>query len=170
MKDDSLQHDNLETENTTSRRAFLKRAGLVAAGVALAGAVLAQDDENAGAMTQAANKGLIDLGPVTAFKPNSVTDHTSDAGAFISSTADGLIALSPSCTHQGCTTRYQATTNDFACPCHGARFAADGSVTRRPGRGPLSAYPLQVRNGHVFVNTNKLIQRSSVKKSDFLKI
>ena len=171
MNDDSLQHDSLETENTTSRRAFLKRAGLVAAGVALAGAVLAQDDdENAGAMTQAADKGLVDLGPVTAFKPNSVTDHTGDAGAFISNTADGLIALSPICTHQGCTTRYQASTNDFACPCHGARFAADGSVTRRPGRGPLSAYPLQVKNGHVFVNTNKLVQRSSVKKSDFLKI
>jgi cytochrome b6-f complex iron-sulfur subunit len=166
IQNEALEHD----ESTTSRREFLKRAGLVAAGVALAGAVLAQDDENRGAMTQAANKGLVDLGPVTAFKPNGVVDRSGDAGAFISRTADGLIALSPVCTHQGCTTRYVSGTNEFACPCHGARFAADGSITRRPGRSPLAAYPLQVKNGRLFVNTNKLIQRSSVQKSDFLKI
>lgn len=172
--DDPIQPDGPETEDTTSRRAFLKRAGLVVAGLTLASTVLAQDDqdddENIGAVTQAANKGLVDLGPLTAFKPNSVTDRTSDAGAFISSTADGVVALSPICTHQGCTIRYQRGTGDFACPCHAAGFAANGSVTRRPGRAPLSAYPLQVKNGHLFVNTNKLVPRSSVKKTDFLKI
>jgi cytochrome b6-f complex iron-sulfur subunit len=172
MNNDDTHNETLEQdESTTSRREFLKRAGLVAAGLALSGAVLAQDDdENQGAMNQALNKGLVDLGPVTAFKPNSMTDHTRNAGAFISRTADGLIALSPVCTHQGCTTRYQASSNEFACPCHGAGFAADGNVTRRPGRAPLAAYPLQVKNGHLFVNTNKLIQRSSVQKTDFLKI
>jgi cytochrome b6-f complex iron-sulfur subunit len=170
MNDDT-QTQNLENdEPTTSRREFLKRAGLVTAGIALAGAVLAQDDENQGAITQAANKGLVDLGPVTAFKPNSLTDQTGKAGALISRTADGLIALSPVCTHQGCTPRYSSASNTLMCSCHGAQFATDGAVTRGPARTPLSAYPLQVKNGHLFVNTDKLIQRSSVKKTDFLKI
>lgn len=171
MNDIDTTQNTLENDETaTSRREFLKRAGLVAAGLTLAGAVLAQDDENTGAMTQPMNKGLVNLGPVTAFKTGSVTDRTKDSGAFISRTSDGLIALSPVCTHQGCTPRYASSTNDFACLCHGARFAADGSVVRGPARSPLAAYPLQLKNGHVFVNTNKVIQRSSVQKTDFLKV
>ncbi len=165
-KTEILEHD----ESATSRREFLKRAGLVAAGLALSGAVLAQDDENQGAINQAASKGLVDLGPVTAFKTSSIVDHTTDAGALISRTADGLIALSPVCTHQGCTAHAQSGASALVCSCHGAQFAADGSVARGPARTPLSAYPLQVKNGHLFVNTNKLIQRSSVKKTDFLKV
>jgi cytochrome b6-f complex iron-sulfur subunit len=171
MNDDTKNESLDNAESATSRREFLKRAGLVAAGLALSSAVLAQDDdENQGAMNQAANKGLVDLGPVTAFKPNSVTDQTSKAGTVISRTADGLLALSPVCTHQGCTPRAGSGTNELVCSCHGARFAVDGGVTRGPARTPLSVYPLQVKNGHLFVNTNKLIQRSSVKKTDFLKI
>ena len=154
----------------TSRREFLKRSGLVAAGLALSGAVLAQDDENRGAIAQAANKGMIDLGPVTAFKAGSLTDRTKDSGALISRTSDGLIALSPVCTHQGCTTHYASDANNLVCSCHGARFETDGSVARGPARSPLAAYPLQVKNGHLFVNTNKLVQRSSVQKTDFLKV
>ncbi len=158
-----------QNESATSRREFLKRAGLVAAGLAVSGAVLAQDEENRGAITQAANKGLVDLGPVTAFKASGIVDHTKDAGALISRTADGLIALSPVCTHQGCTPHAQSGST-LVCSCHGAQFTADGGVARGPARTPLATYSLQVKNGHLFVNTNKLIQRSSVKKTDFLKV
>jgi cytochrome b6-f complex iron-sulfur subunit len=170
--DNDIQTELLEQdESATSRREFLKRAGLVAAGLAVSGAVMAQDDdENQGAITQAANKGLVDLGPVTAFKASSIVDRTKDAGALISRTANGLIALSPVCTHQGCTPHAVSGASNLVCSCHGAQFTADGGVARGPARTPLSAYPLQVKNGHLFVNTNKLIQRSSVKKTDFLKV
>ena len=171
-------------DSTTTRREFIKRAGLVVAGLtlaggALAGVGLAQDEQNendddddamnnAANTIQATNKGMVDLGPATNFKLGSVTDRTSTTGAFISHTASGLIALSPVCTHEGCTPRLSGTT--FACPCHGAHFGADGGVLRGPARTPLSVYPLQIKNGRVLVNTNKLTRRSSVQKSDFLKV
>jgi cytochrome b6-f complex iron-sulfur subunit len=170
MNDDTRNESLENDDSATSRREFLKRAGLVAAGLTLSSAVLAQDDENRSAITQAANKGLVDLGPVTTFKAGIIVDRTTDAGALISRTADGLIALSPVCTHQGCTPHSVGGANELVCSCHGARFTVDGGVTRGPARTPLSTYSLQIKNGHLFVNTNKLIQRSSVKKTDFLKV
>jgi cytochrome b6-f complex iron-sulfur subunit len=41
------------------------------------------------------------------------------------------------CTHLGCTFPWNATEQEFQCPCHGSRYAADGSVTRGPAPLPL---------------------------------
>ena len=48
---------------------------------------------------------------------------------------DGVYAISIVCTHLGCIVT--PTTGGFECPCHGSRFAADGSVTRGPAPQPL---------------------------------
>jgi cytochrome b6-f complex iron-sulfur subunit len=42
----------------------------------------------------------------------------------------GLYAVSMVCTHLGCVVK--STAEGFECPCHGSRFAADGSVTKGP--------------------------------------
>lgn len=47
----------------------------------------------------------------------------------------GVFAISTVCTHLGCIVK--ATAEGFECPCHGSRFAADGSVTRGPAPQPL---------------------------------
>ncbi|HSB10116.1 MAG TPA: Rieske 2Fe-2S domain-containing protein [Blastocatellia bacterium] len=44
--------------------------------------------------------------------------------------ADGVYAISTTCTHLGCVVK--ASAGAFECPCHGSRFAADGSVTKGP--------------------------------------
>ncbi len=44
--------------------------------------------------------------------------------------AEGVHALSIICTHLGCVVKN--TPEGFECPCHGSRFAADGSVTKGP--------------------------------------
>ncbi len=44
--------------------------------------------------------------------------------------AEGAWAVSTVCTHLGCIVR--AGTAGFECPCHGSRFAPDGSVTKGP--------------------------------------
>ncbi len=49
--------------------------------------------------------------------------------------AGGVFAISTVCTHLGCIVR--PTADGFECPCHGSRFAADGSVTRGPAPSPL---------------------------------
>lgn len=49
--------------------------------------------------------------------------------------AEGVFAISTVCTHLGCIVR--PTADGFECPCHGSRFAADGSVTQGPAPQPL---------------------------------
>jgi cytochrome b6-f complex iron-sulfur subunit len=156
-----------------SRRDFLKFAGATLAVIATGSLGLADDDDDEGkqgSMNSAVGKGQIDLGPISSFKLGSMTDKTASAGVMISRTANGLIALAPVCTHQGCVPKYAGVAQQFICPCHNARFANDGAVTNGPARTPLSRYALTLKNGRVIVDTNKLIQRSSVKTSDFLKV
>ena len=158
-----------------SRRDFLKLAGVTLAVTATGSIGFADKDDNddegkQGSMTTAVGKGQVDLGPVSSFKPGSVTDKTAMAGVMISSTPRGLIALAPVCTHQGCAPKYAGAAQQFICACHNARFASDGAVTNGPARTPLSRYAVTLKNGRVIVDTNKLIVRSSVKASDFVKV
>ena len=41
------------------------------------------------------------------------------------------------CTHLGCTFPWNEVDQQFQCPCHGSRFAPDGSVQRGPANRPL---------------------------------
>jgi cytochrome b6-f complex iron-sulfur subunit len=176
---DSILSNNVQTaEPINSRREFLKRSGLALGALTLgAGLALADDDEDEGkgdddegsGKIQAAGKGIIDLGASSSFKVGSVLDHTKDAGAVISSTANGLIAVAPICTHQGCATAWNAATQTLNCPCHGAQFSTIGAVLRGPTHTPLARYALQIKNGHVLIDTNKLIRRSKIQTSDFIK-
>ncbi len=47
----------------------------------------------------------------------------------------GVYAISTVCTHLGCIVK--GTSDGFECPCHGSRFAADGTVTKGPAPTPL---------------------------------
>lgn len=62
--------------------------------------------------------------------------------------ADGVYAISKICTHLGCVVRN--TGSGFECPCHGSRFAADGSVTKGPAPKQLSWYKV-TRTGSDYV-------------------
>lgn len=51
---------------------------------------------------------------------------------------DGELRLfSAKCTHMGCTVAWNAGDAVFACPCHGSRFASDGTVVNGPAARPL---------------------------------
>jgi len=54
----------------------------------------------------------------------------------------GFAAISTRCPHLGCAVR--ATRDGFACPCHGARFDAQGAVQHGPARRALVWYALYV--------------------------
>ena len=43
----------------------------------------------------------------------------------------------PRCTHQGCVLRADTALGTWDCPCHGSRFAADGTVIQGPATTPI---------------------------------
>jgi glycine/D-amino acid oxidase-like deaminating enzyme/nitrite reductase/ring-hydroxylating ferredoxin subunit len=47
-------------------------------------------------------------------------------------------ALSPVCTHAGCIVNFNAAECTWDCPCHGGRYAIDGTVLTGPPTKPLS--------------------------------
>lgn len=54
--------------------------------------------------------------------------------------AGRLSVLSSRCPHLGC--RIDRVDGEaLVCPCHGSRFAWDGSLQRGPATGPLQALP-----------------------------
>ena len=65
--------------------------------------------------------------------------------------ASALIAVEPFCTHQGCLVDWEIDVNAFVCPCHDARFNADGSVANGPAQRSLSTLEAIIEQGLVLV-------------------
>ncbi|WP_026673059.1 QcrA and Rieske domain-containing protein [Alkalihalobacterium bogoriense] len=66
-----------------------------------------------------------------------------------------IVALSPTCTHLGCTVDWNTNPdyeNQFFCPCHFGRFELDGTnVPNTPPTEPLHKYDLEVRDGVIYL-------------------
>ncbi len=96
----------------------------------------------------------IPVGPPSQLQAGAPT-FVSAGTLYVVRDAGGLYALTAVCTHQGCT--ISAFSSGFACPCHGARFALDGTVTRGPARSSLVHYALCLDNGTVVVDTTSIV-------------
>jgi Rieske Fe-S protein len=48
-----------------------------------------------------------------------------------------LHAVSARCTHLGCLVHFNEAERAWECPCHGSRFATDGSVIQGPANTAL---------------------------------
>jgi Rieske Fe-S protein len=58
--------------------------------------------------------------------------------------ADSVRALSATCTHLGCRVSFDAEAGQFACPCHGGYYDAQGRVVAGPPPAPLAALEARV--------------------------
>jgi cytochrome b6-f complex iron-sulfur subunit len=66
-----------------------------------------------------------------------------------------FIALSPICTHLGCTVGIEGAW--LVCPCHGSTYDRIGRVVRGPAERSLRQFPLAVTpDGHLIIEVGQL--------------
>ena len=138
----------------SSRRDFLERAGW--AGIGL------------GALGLAAALGRFLLPNVERDEPaRSAAGRPQDLApgqvAFLSANrtwlmrdSAGFYALSATCTHLGCTVRWDS--DHFACPCHGSRYDSTGQVRQGPASRPLASVWVGLdAQGHLVVDRGRTV-------------
>jgi Rieske Fe-S protein len=77
----------------------------------------------------------------------------SSGGYLVANSGTGYLALRAQCTHEGCDVAWVPEDREAECPCHGSRFAGDGTVLNPPARADLSHFPAEADGqGNVIVH------------------
>ena len=67
-------------------------------------------------------------------------------------TPTGVVAVSRTCTHMGCTVLVpDAPGHTLDCPCHGSRFTTSGAVVNGPADRPLPSFPAKIDGQEVVI-------------------
>lgn len=137
-------------EHAVSRRQFMKTCGCAAAAVG-AGLMLKDRINPIPAATEPKFVALLSEVPVGGSRlfRYPTEDHPC---ILVRLSETEFAAYSQSCTHLQCPVHYQHAKRQFYCPCHEGFFSAeDGRVLAGPPPRPLPRYPVEVRDGEVWV-------------------
>lgn len=125
--------------SVSDRRAFLR--------LALAGVACACGGAACSASTGASPQtfGDVAAGNASDLAVGSIVP-LQNAPAFLGRDAQGLYAMTTTCTHQGCDMRGQGRVSGdhITCRCHGSEFDANGAVLVGPASSPLQHYAVSV--------------------------
>jgi cytochrome b6-f complex iron-sulfur subunit len=142
-----------------SRRDFLKMAWVGLGTLAFAEAGAMAITFSLPRLGQGDFGGIITVGAVDDFPPNSVTPFN-QGRFYLSRLADGgFLALYRKCTHLGCSVPWEQAQNQFVCPCHASTFNAKGDVLNPPAPRALDLFPVIIEDGIVKVDTGTVSQR-----------
>jgi menaquinol-cytochrome c reductase iron-sulfur subunit len=76
----------------------------------------------------------------------------SEKAIYVTKDAQGrLRVLTSVCPHLGCTVPWNKEKNQFACPCHGAVFSADGKRISGPSLRGMDELETSVESGQLLV-------------------
>lgn len=86
----------------------------------------------------------------------TVAADVDDQGLAVTRVSDtAVVAVSRTCTHQGCTVLLPAAPGrSLDCPCHGSRFTTAGAVVNGPAERPLRTYPSRIAGGEVVITVS----------------
>ncbi|MFW9264766.1 ubiquinol-cytochrome c reductase iron-sulfur subunit [Nostoc sp. CALU 546] len=62
-----------------------------------------------------------------------------------------ISAFNPTCPHKGCIVEWKTNTKMFSCPCHGAKFNADGKWIEGLIKRPLKSFETKEEEGFILV-------------------
>ena len=108
--------------------------------------------------------GIIEVGPITSFEPNSVTAFPRGHFYLARLEDGGFLALHRKCTHLGCTVPWVDAEKLFICPCHASTFDIRGIVLKAPAVRALDLFKVTIENKIIYVETGTLIKRSGFRK------
>lgn len=82
--------------------------------------------------------------PIESLRPGEgdVVSHDGEKVAAYRDEDGAVVAVSARCTHLGCQVNWNAAERSWDCPCHGSRFAPDGTVLQGPAVHRLECKPL----------------------------
>jgi cytochrome b6-f complex iron-sulfur subunit len=155
-------------KETIDRRSFLKRAWVwlgVIAGIEFTALSVnmflpgRKNKTNLAATTK--NAGFLDN-----ILPGSVTPFKDGLFYLVRLEDGGLLALSLTCTHLGCSVGFNAEKDLFVCPCHSSVFDLTGNVLSPPAPRALDTYRVFIEQGEVKVDTSRKIKRTKFSKED----
>ena len=99
--------------------------------------------------------GPVEIGMPDEYAIGSLT-YIENARTYLGRDARGFYAIIAICTHLGCTPRLEG--DELACPCHGSRFARDGTVLAAPATRPLErAFVGRAASGKLFVDRSRIV-------------
>jgi Rieske Fe-S protein len=149
-------------EQMTDRRSVIKGLALATAGVAVGSslpsqaqamfdksievgalATLAKDYDSIPFALADSTKAILVRVPAPKDKAMLKMGHVIKSGKVY------LSAYTLVCTHNGCAPSAPNAEGLLACPCHGAKFNADGSVNKGPAKKPLAGIKIAVKAGKV---------------------
>lgn len=126
-----------------SRRTVVVGAGALGAGLVVVGC--ATEDTGTGeAAPRTSTAGTV-LGPATEVPVGSAKIYGTQGVVVTQATGGSFAAFSTVCPHQGCAVAAVEGAT-IVCPCHGSRFALDGSVEQGPATSGLSSRGVTVAN------------------------
>lgn len=132
------------------RREFINWIGLGAIASYLPIALVACSEDNTVA-EDIADTELLAMGTVAQLDSANLLLNK-EAKVMVVKNGNGeLMAVNPTCTHKGCIVEWQAKDLKFICPCHDAKFSADGKVLAEPAKSPLPTYEVEEQNGEILV-------------------
>lgn len=146
------------TDEERKRRRFLRTvmwssAGLVLLESALAGLALfwPRKVEGFGSLVRAGKISDFAVGSITRFR---------DGKFYLARLPEGFIALYWKCPHLGCTVPWAPERNQFACPCHGSIYEANGQNVAGPAPRPMDYMTIEIRGDEIWVDTGGIHERA----------
>jgi len=153
-----IENTDTQEESKLGRRQFLGLAWLTSLAV-LVGEIFVALFKFVQPVTAGGFGGIVKAGSAEKFPVGSVTLvqsgrfylHRLDDGSFL--------ALWQRCTHLGCSIPWEESEDLFHCPCHGSLFNKVGEVQGGPAPRPMDLFPVEIKDGEVYVDTGNPIER-----------